>query len=110
VLKVCGQTLALPPERIKTLYEGGYNGKSLMLGIRPLNIRLSEHSGDNTLPAVVEIVEQFGSEIHLHLNVAGMKCVVVADPEARFSIGEAVSIDFDLKKAHFFDEENGRVI
>jgi multiple sugar transport system ATP-binding protein len=109
-LKVCGKTLTLPPERKKTLDEGGYNGKSLMLGIRPLNIRLSEHNGDNTLPAVVEIVEQFGSEIHLHLNLAGIKCVVVADPEAQFCIRKAVNIEFDLKKAHLFDKESGDML
>ena len=70
-------TITLPPAKAKKLIDGNYNGKTVVMGIRPEDIDDSqmelEAHRDSTFEADVTGYELLGSEVLLYFNVAGAR-------------------------------------
>ena len=94
----------LPEAKAKKLVDGGYNGKTVVLGIRPEDI-----SDDITTGAVIETevtgYELLGAEAMLYYTIAGanMSARVAADTTARY--GDTVKLALNPAKIHVFDKE-----
>jgi multiple sugar transport system ATP-binding protein len=116
----------------------GFEGKSVVLGIRPEDIEDAEVAGGapegRRLSATVDIREDMGSEVFIHFGIAG-KAVRGADVKA--AVGEeavevaevkgnvwvarvdrdtnarergSVELVVDTSRLHFFDPESGEAI
>lgn len=78
------------------------------LGIRPQNIQVSATPRDGWLAASVYVTELMGSETFVIVEVGNQKLVAHAPGDFRVETGSSVWIDFDLRKAHWFDQQSGR--
>ncbi len=84
--------------------------KSIIMGIRAENLYdklYAKVSTDtNTCnDATVEVIEQMGSEIYLHLKIEDCTFVARVDAHEQLYHNQPIDIVFDIAKAHFFDSE-----
>lgn len=83
-----------------------YDGKEVMMGIRPENIELShfsELSKEFAIEAELEIKEVLGSEAYLHFNCKGEKIVAKVSLKQEFRENKIMKIVLDMEKIHLFD-------
>jgi multiple sugar transport system ATP-binding protein len=91
-----------------------YLGKRVVFGIRPEHVTcipaLVETPSERAVETVVEMVQPLGSETYLHL--AGHAHSIVARVRAtdRFSIGQRVSLSFEVCQVHFFEPASRKAI
>jgi multiple sugar transport system ATP-binding protein len=78
----------------------------LELGIRPENIAFGE-DGPRSIPAVVDVVENAGSDNYLYLEVAGQEVRVRVPSDVKPDTDEQTRITFDPSDIHVFDTETG---
>ena len=68
-------SVVLPDYKAKKLEEGGYNGKTVVLGIRPEDIsddpEMIQKNGDCVIESDVTGYELLGAEVLLYYSVAG---------------------------------------
>jgi multiple sugar transport system ATP-binding protein len=79
--------------------------KDVYFGIRPEDLAYTEQSGDNTIPAVITVVEPLGSEIHLWLSAGNQSIVARVEPHYTFKVGDTIKFRVNMEKAQFFDRE-----
>ena len=88
-----------------------YRGRKLVLGMRPEHLVLGEGAGGRSFEAVVEVVEQLGSEILLEARVANTRITVArVAAEAAVAAGDKVRLSVPPGRLHFFDAENDSTI
>jgi multiple sugar transport system ATP-binding protein len=89
-----------------------YNGRSIVLGIRPEHLNLSSQSPEN-LSVQVDLVEALGNDtfINVHLTDNPKTCLQARIPPDRsVKVGESIWLSLDLNKIHFFDPDTEKVI
>ena len=108
-LEVAGQSIPLPPAKAKKLIDGGYNGKTVVMGIRPENVHDSqmfiEASPSAPMTSVVKVYELLGAEVFLYFDVNGTQVTARVDPRTTAKTGDPIKFAFDMEKSHFFDKE-----
>lgn len=101
--------LLVPDGRLKILKERGYDGKDIILGIRPEDINdeqvFLDFSPETKVNASVEVAELMGAEIILYSQVNNQSFVARIDSRFNITAGDTIDLAFDLSKAHFFDKE-----
>ena len=114
--RITGQGIDLlvsEPSR-KVLDEKGYEGKTVIFGIRPEDIHSEQIALDTTPETVVEttitVAELTGAESILYIDVGGTEMVAVVDARDFHQAGEKMEVAFNMNKAHFFDVETEEVI
>ena len=102
-------SVVLPPAKAKKLIDGGYNGKTVVMGIRPEDIGDSQiEIGDNkdaVFEADVTGYELLGSEVLLYFNVAGTAMTAKVDSRTTARMGDHITLAIDPEKIHCFDKE-----
>jgi multiple sugar transport system ATP-binding protein len=132
-LAVFGERSLHVGERVLSSRTGlpGFEGKRLILGIRPEDIEDAAFGEGEPLQAVVDIREDMGSEVFIHFGIGGK---AVLGEDVRAAVGEDAAdvkgsswvarVDRDTKAAeqkqidlavdtnrlHFFDPETGDAI
>jgi multiple sugar transport system ATP-binding protein len=91
-----------------------YDGRKLILGIRPEHLTLSVPATKN-LPVQVELAENLGNDSFLATKLVGSgfqqagtfknSLQVRVPPERFVSVGEQIWLSFTPEKIHFFDPE-----
>ncbi|MGQ0761990.1 MAG: ABC transporter ATP-binding protein [Acidobacteriota bacterium] len=76
-------------------------------GIRPENVEIGTTRRDGWWPATVYVSELMGSETFVIVEIGRRKIIARAASDFRAETGSSVWIDFDLRKAHWFDRETG---
>jgi len=76
-------------------------------GIRPENIQISATSEAGWWPATVYVTELMGSETFVIVEMGKQKIVARAASDFRAETGSHVWIDFDFRKAHWFNQQTG---
>jgi multiple sugar transport system ATP-binding protein len=108
-----------------------FEGKRLILGIRPEDIEDASFGEGEPLPAVVDIREDMGSEVFVHFGIGGK---AVLGEDVRAAVGEdaadvkgstwvarvdrdttaveqkQIDLAVDTNRLHFFDPETGDAI
>jgi multiple sugar transport system ATP-binding protein len=91
-----------------------YLGKRVVFGIRPEHITcrpaLTETPSERAVETVVEMVQPLGSETYLHLAGHAQSIVARVRATDRFSIGQRVSLSFEVRQVHFFEPASGKAI
>ena len=102
---------ALSEKISNTLSEKEQIPEKAVLGCRPEHMKIAD-SGSAGIPAVVDVNEMLGSEIHAHLNCAD-KSIIVRIPTTDlpeehhrgFAPGTALKVQFQPELIHLFDPE-----
>jgi multiple sugar transport system ATP-binding protein len=88
-----------------------HRGRRLLIGIRPENIHDPdfEPSGIDRAPftATVDVTEQLGSEVIVHLTVGAAEMLARTDPRTTAQPGEQRTFILDASRLHAFEPETG---
>ncbi len=125
-LELAGQLIPIPAEKAKLLKEGGFDGKDVILGIRPENIELVDEQGNITtttrmtdaaqaaqcpvFTSTVNVSELLGAEVFLYFDLSGTSVTVRTEPGGQLRTGDAVRFILDPAKIHVFDKETEAAI
>jgi multiple sugar transport system ATP-binding protein len=108
-------TLKVPENKAKKLIDGKYDGKAVMIGIRPEDIHDEEmfisNSPESVLDATVRVYELLGAEVFLYLNIdETLEITARVNPRTTARPDDVLKIAFDMSKLHIFDKETEQVI
>lgn len=107
-------SVKLPDAKAKKLVEGGYIGKTVIMGIRPEDIKDEEifinSSPDSVLDATVRVYEMLGAEVFLYFSIEQFEITVRVNPRTTARPGDTIKIALDMSKAHVFDKETEQII
>jgi len=91
-----------------------YEGKEIFFGIRPEDIYdklfTSRASSENTVKAVVEIVEPMGAEAYLYITAGKSSLIARVGGHDRPEVHQDMDLVFDMSKAHFFNKDTEETI
>ena len=111
-----GTEFAISAEKQASLKAHGAAAGSVVLGVRPEHIMLSDNAA-GSVKATVDVSEMMGSSIHLHVNANGKDVVLVIatvdlpeDHKFGYRYGEEVSFTFSENVVHVFDKESGKAL
>ncbi|SFE56079.1 ABC transporter ATP-binding protein [Alteribacillus iranensis] len=85
-----------------------YQGKEVIMGIRPENMEIEDSSDETPGQAVevyVEVCELMGAESYLHCHVAENRFIAKVYTQDEVAEGEQLQLRFDMKNVHFFDTQ-----
>ena len=107
-------SIELPPAKAKKLIEGGYDGKTVVLGIRPEDIHdeqmFIESSPNTVIEATIRVYEMLGAEVYLHFDYENASMTARVNPRTTARTGDTVKFALDAEKIHVFDKETERTI
>jgi len=107
-----GFTVKIVEDMYKSL--ASYAGKEIIFGIRPEDIYdklfTSMASLENTVKAVVEVVEPMGSEIFLYLMAGKSPLTARVGGHDKPEVHQDMDLVFDMSKAHFFAKDTEDIV
>jgi len=113
-LQVGPSSIELPPGKSKKLIEGGYAGKTVVLGIRPEDVHdeqmFIESSPNTVIKATIRVYEMLGAEVYLYFDYEGSSMTARVDPRTTARTGDTVKFALDAEKIHVFDKETEETI
>ncbi|CAM3140080.1 sn-glycerol-3-phosphate ABC transporter ATP-binding protein UgpC [Lactococcus hircilactis] len=109
-----GINIDLPEGKQKLLKDAGYDGKAVILGIRPEDVQSSnlamEAYPNQNVEAEVVVSELLGAETMLYLKTGSAEFVSRVEARDFRNPGEKITVALNLSKAHFFDVETEKRI
>jgi multiple sugar transport system ATP-binding protein len=88
-----------------------YVGEEVTLGIRPEDLLLDGGGADGlSFGAVVEVIEQLGSEILLDVKVGSGSMVAAVEPTVKAKVHEQLTLAVNPERLHFFDNRSEAAI
>jgi multiple sugar transport system ATP-binding protein len=107
-------SIKLPEAKAKKVLDGGYVDKTVVLGIRPEDVKDEEmfisSSPESVLDATVKVYELLGAEVFLYFSIDQYDVTARVNPRTTARPGDTIKIAFDLSKLHVFDKESEQVI
>ena len=108
-LTVGEHVLKVPASKKKALIEGGYDGKTVVLGIRPEDVHDSEafisNSPNSIIESTIKVYELLGAEVFLYFDVEGTQMTARVNPRTTLRTGDKAVFALDMEKIHVFDKE-----
>ena len=108
-LTVGEHVLKVPASKKKALIDGGYNGKTVILGIRPEDVHDSEafiaSSPDSVIKSKIKVYELLGAEVYLYFDVEGTQMTARVNPRTTLRNGDDAVFALDMEKIHVFDKD-----
>ena len=106
--------IKLSPDKAKKLIEGKYDGKTVVLGIRPEDVHdepdFLAKSPDTVIEAKIRVYEMLGAEVFLYFDYEGANMTARVEPTTKARTGDTVKFALDANKIHVFDKETERTI
>jgi multiple sugar transport system ATP-binding protein len=107
-------SIRLTDEKAKAVLAGGYDGKTVIMGVRPEDLHDEEAflgvSKDSTIEADVEVTELLGAEVYLYLTSVGQPFTARVNPRTTAKVGDRIKIALDANRIHVFDKDTEQVI
>ncbi|RKN75080.1 ABC transporter ATP-binding protein [Paenibacillus ginsengarvi] len=105
-----GVDVVLPEGKAQLLRDKGYINKEVVFGIRPEDLHdepiFMEGSPESHVTAQIEVSENLGHEVQLHLSGLGTQAIVArVDGRSGFKEGMSIKLAMDMNKIHIFDKE-----
>ena len=114
IAKVGEHELVIPAAKAKALKDGGYVGKTVVLGIRPEDLHDEEaflaENPKSTFQVEIRVYEMLGSEVLLYFDIDDANFTAKVNPRTTARPGDTVKLAMDLDKVHIFDKETESVI
>ena len=108
-LTVGKHVLKVPASKKKALIEGGYDGKTVVLGIRPEDVHDSQafinNSADSVIESTIKVYELLGAEVFLYFDIEGTQMTARVNPRTTLRTGDKAVFALDMEKIHVFDKE-----
>ena len=113
-LTFAGHTITLDAAKAAKLKDGGYIGKTVILGIRPEHLHdeadfVAAHP-KQTVQAEIKVYEMLGAETLLYFDLADAGWVARVNPKTAARTGSTVTFALDEAKIHVFDKETEQTI
>ena len=107
-------TITLPAEKSKKLIDGNYVGKTVVVGIRPEDVKddpefIAAHQ-DTKFKSTIRVYELLGAEVYLYFDLAEFPITARVDSRTTARPGDTVQFAFDLSKIHIFDKETEEIL
>ena len=106
--------ITVPAEQARRLIDGGYVGKTVVMGIRPEDVHdeesFIEMSPDSAFKTTIRIYELLGAEVYLYFDLEGFDCTARVNARTTARPGDEVVMAMDLTKLHIFDKDTEKVI
>lgn len=85
-----------------------YEGKKIIMGIRPENISLIETkpSQDGEVKVIADVVELLGDILNIYGYIGDAKFVVKTDSTYDVRMQDEINVRFDTNHVHFFDMDS----
>ncbi len=100
-------TVTIPAGKMKMLE--GYDGRDLVLGIRPEDFHdepvFLDAAENSRFTATIDVAELMGAESYLYSKVSDQDFIARVDSRTDVTGGTKIDLAFDMNKAHFFDPE-----
>jgi multiple sugar transport system ATP-binding protein len=105
-----GLRIKLPEEAARRLR--GHVDREVLLGVRPEDLSVADASAPDTpcFDAVIEVVEQLGSEILLDMKVGEDVMVACVEPGVRVKVRDKLRIAMRPSRIHLFDAKTEAAI
>ena len=107
-------TLPILPDRLADEKIAPYEGKSVIIGIRPEDMHLEDtyisRPDTGVLDAKVDIAEMMGSEILLYASYNNVTSIAKVSVNNKLKSGDNVKLAVDCNKIHLFDKETEQTI
>ena len=106
----CGDAkILLPDYKAKKVLDGGYEGKTVVLGIRPEDVHddpeyIKAHP-HTVIESEIRVYEMLGAEANLYFDYENTSMTARVDPKTESRPGDHVMFAFDPDKIHVFDKE-----
>lgn len=104
----------LPQAKAKVLDQKGYEGKRIVLGIRPEDISnielLRQTYPTATITKTIDFAELLGAEYNLHFSLGETEMIATAAARNLISSGDKLTLTLDMNKIHLFDVESEEAI
>ncbi len=108
-LKVGPYTITLSEQKSKALIDGGYAGKTVVMGIRPEDLydsdEMLEKYSSSVIEAKINVYELLGAEVYLYFDLEGANMTARVSPTTAARTGDSVKFALDVEKIHVFDKE-----
>ena len=105
--------VTLPAEKSKKLVDGGYVGKTVVMGVRPEHLNDDPEvvaKSNSVLDAKIEVYELLGAEVFLYFTINGANMTARVNPKTDARTGSEVKFAIDVDKVHVFDKETEQTI
>ena len=113
-LHVGPRQILLSAAKSKALSDGGYNGKTVIMGIRPEDVHDSPEMlakfADSVVEARINVYELLGAEVFLYFDLEGSSMTARVNPATAARTGDMVRFALDVEKIHVFDKETEKAI
>jgi multiple sugar transport system ATP-binding protein len=88
-----------------------WTDRTVIMGVRPEHLRIGANHGESIGNAIVEVIDQLGSEIVLEAR-AGDQVVTIAGVDSKSTLrpGDAVPLSANSDQLHFFDPDSEQAI
>ena len=108
-LKVGEHVLKVPASKKQALINGGYDGKTVVLGIRPEDVHDSQafisNSPDSVIKSKIKVYELLGAEVFLYFDLEGTQMTARVNPRTTLRTGDDAVFALDMEKIHLFDKD-----
>lgn len=108
-LTVGKHVLKVPASKKQALIDGGYDGKTVVLGIRPEDVHDSQafisNSPDSVIESTIKVYELLGAEVFLYFDVEGTQMTARVNPRTTLRTGDHAVFALDMEKIHLFDKD-----
>lgn len=109
VLVIGKSEFKLPEEKAKKLIDGGYNGKSVVMGVRPENVLATDvfvnKMPESSFEAEIKVYELIGAESYLYFDLEGVPVTSRVDAHTNVKQGQRVKFAIDINRVHVFDKD-----
>ena len=106
--------IKLPEAKAKAIDEGGYDGKTVIMGIRPEDLHDEEmfiaSAPDAIIETEVEVTELLGAEVYLYLLCAGQQMTARVNPRSTAKANDTIKMALDVQRIHVFDKDTEQII
>jgi multiple sugar transport system ATP-binding protein len=109
-LASASQSVSLPRTHVPAL--AGFNGRRIIVGMRPEHLSLTGRATDPEIMARVKRVEELGASLLLYLATGkdDPELLASVDGEMQIAVGEAVTLSIPVERMHFFEPDTGLAI
>lgn len=99
-----GRKFRVPMDMAEKLKK--FKDNSCIFGIRPEDIYINHRESSQPFKAKIDLIEPLGRERLIHISIGGYRFSGLTT-DIRLREGDMVEVEFNMKKAHVFEEEGG---